>query len=247
MAFENDNDGFLLAHFLDAVAAYGIASRNTAYSFVREMIQYNMGAYGEPQRDRRRRPLIVTQQTREAIGSWVLIHLGSLDALDGGGRCAKFRESPRLLTELHPAIVRRILSSKTTTEPDGTFSLFTWMKDGGLVMDSMIARLQDHPPGASRICTTIASFEELTGSVRITRTHLARKMALAEADGQIGWRGKRGASTLWMSNGFIAEYDAYQADKLANIDAAFCDVLSRREVAEARTQIHSKNVPRDSR
>ena len=126
-----------------------------------------------------------------------------------------------MLARLHPTITDRIMVSKRSVNPDGTFSLFTWMNDGGLVMDKMIATITDFSPKDERIVTGIVSLDEIAAALRVTKTHLSRKMAAAEREGSLGWMDRRGASALWLSPGFIQEYVAYQADKLARIHEAW--------------------------
>jgi hypothetical protein len=221
MIFESRGAGLVLTHYLDAVAEHGVASRNTAHAFIREMIHYEVAAYNGKQANGRR-PVIASEATILAIRMWLTIHLASLDAFDGGGRVARLQADPDLLARVHPLAARRLLvTSPRSVRPGSTFSLFTWTNDGGLVMDKMIAAIEDYPPGADRIPTSIADLEQLTEPLRITRTHLLRRMAVAEADGSLGWEGKRRASKLWLSKNFVADYDKYQAEKLACIDAAF--------------------------
>lgn len=226
MVFRSERGSMLLTHFLEAVTAQGLASRNTADAFIKEMLKYGLVTRGVPGDDRRARPLVPSRDSFEAISLWVAIHLGTLDALDDGSRCIRYRSRPDLLARLHPRIVDRLFASRLTTRPEGAFSHFTWMNDGGLAMDKMMAMLADHPPCGGRIPTRITSLDELAEPLRITRAHLSRRIATAEKMGSVGWAGKRGASALWVSESFMAEYLAYQADKLARIDDAFEEVVA---------------------
>ena len=210
-----------LTRFLEAVELYRIASRNTAHDFIREMEKYGLIQSLAAAEDKRSRPLKLTEETIGLLGVWVSIHMRTLDALDGGGRAAAFAHNPSMIAKLHPKITDRIMVSKRSVDPDGTFSLFTWMNDGGLVMDKMIATISDFSPKDERIVTGIASLDEIAAALRVTKTHLSRKMAAAEREGSLGWMDKRGASALWLSPGFIAEYVAYQADKLGRIHEAW--------------------------
>ena len=105
--------------------------------------------------------------------------------------------------------------------PERTFSLFTWLNNGGLVMDWLIAGIEETDPDAERVATGIVSIAALAERLKLSRTHLARKLGDAEALGSIGWQGKRGQSVMWVSAGFRREYVTAQAVKLAIIDAAF--------------------------
>lgn len=220
MAFRDGGGAVILSRYLDAVVARGISSRNTAYDFIQEMKKYGMVDQAAAI-DRRARPLRVGDEPKRMIAMWLALHLGTLDALDGGGRLALYEAGPALLATVHPLIVDRVFASQEATRPKGTFSHFTWMNDGGLVMDKMIATIDDFDPRDRRIVTGIASLDDLAGAVNVTKMHLSRKMAEAEREGSVGWTGRRGASPLWLSPAFLDEYLSYQADKLARIDDAF--------------------------
>lgn len=221
MAFERGERGLVVAHFLEAVKEHAIASRNTAISFVEEMLHYRMAQTGPAGADRRSRPVLLAGSTVAALETWLAVHLESLDALDDGPRHAALRREPGLLTQMHPLIVRHLLSLKTTAQPARIFALFSDMNDGGLLMDKIVASLDDTPAGAERFPTLVRSFDQLSEPLRITRTHLLRKLAASERDGHLGWSGKRGASAFWISRDFLAEYETYQIDKLAGIEAAW--------------------------
>lgn len=226
MVFESKGRGLLLTHYLDAVQQYRIASRNTAQAFIQQMLHYGMGVMGETGKDRRARPLLLTRPPIEALEQWMSVHLSSLDRVDGGTRADIFQQNPALLEIIHPLLVRQVLSLKTTMEPQGAFSLFTWMNDGGLLMDKMICSLNDEYRGQAQVPTSICSFDELCSGLRVTRTHISRKMLEAENAGYVGWTGKRGLSQLWVSATFIEEYETYQIDKLATIELALAQTLA---------------------
>jgi hypothetical protein len=105
--------------------------------------------------------------------------------------------------------------------PERTFSLFTWLNNGGLVMDWLIAGIEEADFDAERVATGIVSIAALAERLKLSRTHLARKLSDAEPLGSIGWHGKRGQSVMWVSAGFRREYVTAQAVKLAIIDATF--------------------------
>lgn len=246
MVFESKGCGILLTHYLDAVQRHGIASRNTAQAFVQQMIHYGMCIMAESEKDRRARPLFLSRPPVEALEQWMLAHLCSLDQLDGGNRALSFRQDPALLERVHPLIVRQVFLLKTTMDPKGAFSLFTWINDGGLLMDKMISSIPDPvsnpisdpvsgavsgavPDGTAQdeqVATTITSFDELSDTLRVTRTHISRKILEAEKAGYVGWSGKRGASPFWVSKNFVRDYQTYQIDKLVTVEWAFAQTLA---------------------
>ena len=105
--------------------------------------------------------------------------------------------------------------------PEQTFSLFTWLNNGGLVMDWLMAGIEETAE-AERIATGVVSTVTLAQRLKLSRTHLSRKLRAAEELGSIGWLGQRGHSVMWVSPAFYREYAMAQAVKLAIIDAAFC-------------------------
>lgn len=221
MAFQSVDGTVLLAAFLDLVVRHGIASRNTADAFVKEMLRYEVIASGPPRADRRYRPLILSQGPYDGIAQWLRLHLTTLDHLDGGCRLATYAADPALLGLTQPRIVAVLIQANFCAPPSGTFSLFTWLNEGGLVMDRLMAALPDFAPDATQVPTPFTGYGDLQHALRISRSHLVRNMLQAERMGSLGWTGKRGQSVLWVSPDFVAEYDAYQAAKLAVIDACF--------------------------
>jgi hypothetical protein len=133
---------------------------------------------------------------------------------------------PEALGSIQPLIADGLLSSRAIREPKGTFSLFTWVNDGGIVMDRLIAGCADDASGLERIPTDVMSVSSVAQGLNLSRTQLGRKFVAAEALGSLGWSGARGRSALWVSSGFRHEYHAAQALKLAIIDAAFASCFA---------------------
>ncbi len=79
--------------------------------------------------------------------------------------------------------------------------------------------------GRDRIPTGVVSIGDFANWLKLSRTHLARKLRDAEELGSLGWLGQRGHSVMWVSSDFHREYMTAQAVKLAIIDAAFEEAL----------------------
>ena len=135
----------------------------------------------------------------------------------GGGASAR----PALLGAIQPLIADGLIGSATFAIRPETFSLFTWVDEGGIVMDRLIVGCEQGADGLERIPTDVTSVSALARRLELSRTQLGRKFAEAEAMGSLGWSGPRGRSPLWVSADFRREYHAAQAVKLAIIDAAF--------------------------
>lgn len=209
------------ARFLQLVEQHSVASRNTADAFIKEMLQYN---YVEPlpdNTDRRSTPLRPTTQTLQILTAWAMIHLTTLDELDGGKRLAAFGSRPDALALLEPTVADGLLTSGPVRVPEKTFSLFTWLNNGGIVMEWLISGVDPDQANQERIPTGVVSIGEFASWLNLSRTHLARKLREAEDLGSIGWLGRRGHSVMWVSRGFYREYMDAQAVKLSIIDRAY--------------------------
>ena len=220
--------GVLAERFVDLVVHHDLASRNTAAAFIREMLKYGIVRHVAASEGRRYRPIEPSPMTLAALSHWHVVHLATLDRLDGGLRSATLRAQPTLLGGIQPLIADGLLASHAVREPDGTFSLFTWINDGGIVMDRLIAGCRGDAAGLAQIPTDVTSVSGLAQGLNLSRSQLSRKFAAAEAMGSLGWSGTRGKSVLWVSAGFWREYHAAQAVKLAIVDAAFAAVSARR-------------------
>ncbi len=218
---EPGEPGLLTSRFLDMTQAHAVASRNTADAFLKELLNYGYIEYCPETDDRRARPVRPSQSTIEAIHGWVMVHLATLDGLDGGQRLATYLATPDGLARIEPLICDGLLSSHAIREPANTFSLFTWLNNGGIIMERLIAGLEEATTDAEQLSTSITSIAEMGLWLQLSRSHLARKLREAESLGSIGWRGKRGSSVMWVSRGFLGEIATAQAAKLAVIDAAF--------------------------
>ncbi|TIV43840.1 MAG: hypothetical protein E5V96_17935, partial [Mesorhizobium sp.] len=194
------------ARFVDVTVQHAVASRNTAHAFIKEMQHYNFIEVGPMADDGRIRPLHLPAITLEPLIGWIHMHLSTLDALDGGSRLQMFQARPQMLVRLQPLIADGLISSVPVREPQQTFSLFTWLNNGGVVMDWLIAGVDPQDAGQERIPTGVLSIGDFSRWLKLSRTHLARKLRDAEALGSVGWLGRRGHSVMWISNEFYSEY-----------------------------------------
>ncbi|MET3615699.1 hypothetical protein ABID16_004046 [Rhizobium aquaticum] len=215
------------ASVLDKVEAEQIAARNTAHAFMLEMLKYGVVQYRSPEKKGKVRLLCLPDSMVAAITGWINLHLHMLDCFDGGCRSATFQRVPQSVRIVQPAVADELAASRSMRLPQGAFANFTWLKDGGHLMDQLIAGLEPGPEQAERTLTNIVSITELAEQVKVSRTHLGRKLMVAEQGGFLGWTGRRGHSTLWLSAAFRKEYEAYQINKLALVERAFDTVSAR--------------------
>jgi hypothetical protein len=215
------------AKILDFITEHAVASRNTANAFLQEMVYYGWGRVVPDAMDRRTRPIEPTEASVDGIHGWIGIHLATLDRLDDGQRLQTYLRTAGSLATLQPLIADGLLSSNRVREPERTFSLFTWLNQGGQLMDWLISGIEETDPDVERVPTAVGSIAVMAERLMLSRTHLSRKLKAAEAMGSIGWQGKRGQSLMWVSSGFRREYVAAQAVKLAIVDAAFAACFPR--------------------
>jgi len=215
------SEDFRLTSFLASVAAHGIASRNTADAFIKGMQNYGYLEAAPGSADRRIRPLVATAAALRPFEAWLMVHLTTLDALDGSDRLPRLSARPEGISYIQPQIAEGLLRSAAVREPAPTFSLFTWLNEGGFMMDWIYAGLGEVAPGAELRPTTVTSYADFSSRIRLSKSHLARKLRAAEDMGSLTWAGVRGASAMSVSTRFVREYHAQQAAKLGVIDDAF--------------------------
>lgn len=74
-----------------------MASRNTASSFLKEMLKYDIVRVVPNCASQRQRTLAPSPAALSALYGWHVLHLATLDRLDGGARVAKFNAAPAML------------------------------------------------------------------------------------------------------------------------------------------------------
>src|SRR6187431_1628171 len=87
---EEAGAGLLVERFLEIVERHSLASRNTASAFLKELLKYEIVRYVANSEGRRHRPLEPAPAVVMALFHWHVLHLATLDGLDGGARVAAF-------------------------------------------------------------------------------------------------------------------------------------------------------------
>ena len=213
--------GIFLARFLDEVEASGVASRNTADGFVKEMVKYGYVRPFDIPGNRRLRPHEPTETTIGVLIDWAMAHVATLDRLDGGNRAASITGDLDIVSRLHVELSRDLLGDGSQAQYSPTLALFAWVNNSKLLNARLLCGMGDVAPGATRVSTDIDSIAELASFLNISRTHLTRKIREAEAIGSVFWEGRRGLSPMWISTGFLQELIDECAARLAIFDAAY--------------------------
>lgn len=206
----------------------GIASRNTSYTLFEEAMKYGVlqtmdrpAVGGAPLAE-------PSQAALSLIALWYIQHFEALDLLDGGQRHVKFKtQGEGLLPVIQPVVTQGLLSCPELRAPGQLYTIFTWTDSGGWLMDRLIAGIDwNSPPLKDRYLTDIGSITYLAQTARLSRAHTSRKFAEAQSIGGLGWTGRPGRSTIWISRRFYEEYAEFQARKLLILDHALAAALN---------------------
>ncbi|MGO4622803.1 hypothetical protein AB4Z34_08265 [Ensifer sp. 2YAB10] len=231
LALHHDRDpedlfsGLYSGRFINYAVANDIASRNTAASFVQEMIAYRFAQYTVSPPTKRNRPIEPTDAALDYVWKWMLAHLAILDVLDGRSRVATLTQDPTQFGRLQAAVAHALVGNDKVRRPGPTFDLFTWVNSGGVVMDDLFSRIGTFDPEAERLAIGSVSPSDLSERFMISKTHLKRIFDKAALLGSMGWERTPGRGGVWLSKAFIREYWDYQAEKFAQIDRAFEDKI----------------------
>lgn len=227
--------GLYGSRFVDFAVKHGIASRNTAAAFLKEMQAYKFIQPVPQHSDRRITLLEPTALTRDYMMRWIHTHLIVLDTLDGGDRMAKVAMDQEAIWRMHPIIAKRIIDSDILRDPGVTFNLFNCATSGGVVMDYLVSRITSIDFTADKILIGPISMKVMQSQFMISKTHLKRLFRRAAEFGSVGWAGAPGKSSFWLSHTFVSEYWNYQAKKYAIIDEVSDTVLNAPDYSDERS------------
>ncbi|WP_246737849.1 MULTISPECIES: hypothetical protein [Rhizobium] len=209
--------GLTASRLMQAAVEFDVASRNTAASFLAELVAYRfLRDVPDETPDRRVRRLETTDASEEAMFSWFLGHMACLDQLDGGNRAAVTQAKPDLFTLAQPHAATALIRDAAWKHPRESIGHFLWSDIGGLVLHDLISRLPDDAREHDRVVLDGVSPTEIATEFGISLTNLKRMFKKAEADKLLGWEKVRGR--LWLSQIFIEDYFYWQAAKFAQLD-----------------------------
>ncbi|MBC2775109.1 hypothetical protein H6M51_19805 [Rhizobium sp. AQ_MP] len=224
-----------LQTYVKAAVQHRIASRNTARDFFLEIMKYDFSSSeaGIPycaDMALATVPAHPSQRTRENMQMWYELHLTGLDMIDGKGRIGIFEEDPLgYMMIMQPLITEALLTCPEVRMPGRAYALFSWVDEGGLLMDRLIAAI--HPTvgfGEKTVPIDVVSVAELARGLNLSRVHAARVIRRAEEIGAVGWTGSRGRATMWVSRELREEYIYFQALKMVIVDFALSAAVDLR-------------------
>ncbi len=208
---------------INAGLHHRLASRNTIAAFVSEALKYDIIQRAEGRVPARQVRVELTAKALYLLTGWYVLHLGALDILDDGDRAARFGAAGEAgLRAMAPRVAEGLLASEAIANPAPAYALFAWMDEGGNLMDRLMGGIDaDADPAAERVVTNLSSISALSESLAVSRTHAGRMIATAEAQGSLGWSGRRGRSPIWLSRAFRDAYARAQAAKLVIVGQAY--------------------------
>lgn len=215
--------GLNAAGFLQEVERLGIASRNTADTFLQQMIAFNAVQPIETRGDRRKRFFKPTDATLHTYDRWLSLHLATLDDLTRGDRVQRYWQDREAITVIQPLLADFFLQPFDLRTLNAPISPFLWSNNGFIVTDHLVMNLDLNgcAQAEDKIFTSITSIAELAEGLNMSRSNASHRLREAEAIGAIGWEDARGRSRIWLSRDLLDAYLGYQANFLSQIDKAF--------------------------
>lgn len=214
------------ANLVRAIGDSGIASRNTAHTFLMEMRRYHF-VTPLARADGRQRAVEATEMSEGLIRRYFDIHLRALDRLDDGGRAALSRARPDLLHAAQPRFARKLAARRDWHRPPASIAKFVSSDSGSSILHDLIAEVP--PPAedaAAPIWVGTVSPKVLSSRYRISRTHAARLFAQAREAGLIGWARPSNRGACWISPQLVRDYRRWQAIKFACASSAFAEACA---------------------
>lgn len=226
--------GLTAGRFMQAATGQKVASKNTAASFLSELVAYKfLRDVADETPDRRLRLLETTPVSWDAMHSWFMGHMKCLDYLDGGNRAVAVTADIRLFELAQPRAADILLLEPVWRTPRDSIGNFLWSEVGGLVLHDLIRRLPDDARSRDRIIVEDVTFSEIASKFGISLTNVKRMFRKAEADQLLGWEKAAGRGVLWLSRTFIEDYFHWQSAKFLELDRAVHWAANRLQLTQA--------------
>jgi hypothetical protein len=228
--------GITASRLLDIIVEFGAASRNTATAFLAELLAYKLIRDVPGSVSKRSRPLEPTEVSHDAMMLWFRGQMRSLDLLDGGTRVARLEANPEIFRRAQPIAARRLIADRAWREPPLSISCFVWTEYGGLILDDFVSRIINAVPEDGYHRVEDLRFSELSNHYSLSRTHVRRLFARAEALGSIGWYDRSGGNNrIWAAAAFIDDYKRWQSVKFCALDRAYSEAVRSIDAETAST------------
>ncbi|MGR6432561.1 hypothetical protein ACU5AY_16755 [Rhizobium sp. PAMB 3174] len=213
--------GLTISRFIDIATSIGAVSRNTAESFIKEMLTYKFLEKIPNDRDRRFQILTITDVSYDAMESWFNGHMKGLDRLDGGDRFAACTNEPRIFRLSQPRAAERLVNNPVWRHPADSIGAFLHSDLGGMVLHELMSHITDFRHEQDRVCVAQISITHIARTYMVSVSNVKRMFKRAEDAGHLTWGDESRKKTLWLSRSFIDDYLGWQAEKFAALDEAF--------------------------
>ncbi len=218
--------GITAARLLEVIAATGLSSRNTATAFLAELRAYKLVRDVAGSTSKRSRPLEPTETSHEAMTLWFRGQMRSLDLIDRSNRVAQLEANPDIFRHAQPLAAKRLIADPAWREPPLSISCFVWTEYGGLILDDFVSRIANAEPEDGRHWVENLRFSELSSHYSLSRTHVRRLFARAEAQGWLGWQDRNGSrNRIWATASFVDDYKRWQSIKFCALERAYKEAV----------------------
>ncbi|MCM2292888.1 hypothetical protein NAC44_11190 [Allorhizobium sp. BGMRC 0089] len=212
--------GLTAARYAEIMSRTGTASRNTATSYLAELVAYKLLQEADGVTDRRLRVLILTDVSRTAMVNWFLGHLHFLDKLDRGHRCRQFQGCDALFVHSQSALTKLLFEDPLWNKPPDSINSFLSSDMGIMILHDLFHRLPQRLIN-DRYTLGPVSLGMLSSKYLVSTTTLKRIFKISENEGLLGWEQSRRRGDLWLSPQFVKSTIEWQAAKLELINTAF--------------------------
>lgn len=226
---DDPQSGLTTSRFVDTILELGEASRNTAASFLAELVAYKFLTCEECVTDRRVRILLLTEASKNAMTAWFHGHLGCLDLLDQGNRREIAEANPDILNVAQPIIARILVNDKDWRVPRDSIAPFLNSDMGGMVLHDLITRVPDQPDSNGHYQLGKINLSNLGKTYMISLTNLKRMFKNGHEEGLLGWQQQQRRGGFWLSQQFVQDYYHWQSAKFEAVNVAFWESLKHKK------------------
>ncbi len=213
--------GLRPGRLLDVMTAHGAVSRNTASSYLAELVTYKFLEYVDQSADRRIKLLNPTEIANEGMRRWYDGHIACLDTIDGGNRLETSKNNPDLVFLAQPRMIHRILQDEEWNSPPPSMMYFLDSDVCGLLVHYIVTRITDWKAQSGQFWLGPMSTTALAEMFYISTSNIKRIFRKGEADGLFVWEKPRRRGDFWVSETFIRDHIERQAVKFEMVDEAF--------------------------
>ncbi|HBF29066.1 hypothetical protein [Rhizobium sp.] len=213
--------GLTTTRFVETILELGEASRNTAASFLAELVAYKFLTCEDCPADRRMRILLLTKASEKAMTSWFHGHLDCLDFLDQGNRRAISEDNPQIFKVAQPIIAHTLVNDKDWRYPLDSIAPFLNSDMGGMVLHDLISHVPDQSDSEGRYQIGKINLSNLGKTYLISLTNLKRMFKTGHDLRLLGWQQQQRRGGFWLTEQFVKDYYHWQSAKFEVVNSAF--------------------------